>query len=459
MILFHGKFHPLIFWRYFKYGLVVCIFPLLRALFAWDFAALLTALLQNTILLGALSVFSCAMYLASRFTLTEQELCIERGVFLKSTIHQLRSSITVVEQKRTPLQRICGATEVTVYLSSAWPVRRHRLLLWKKDAEQLRDLLMPADPAPAGYRPCGVDKMALTLFSVNLLTTVFFLGYTAKQFYHIFGLQTWELLRQQIRELESVLSVFLPAGLSLIISILFLLSLLSLLHSMFKVFHFKVQRSGRLLLTSGGFFTQTHRRILLSAVTLTDVRLTPTAFLLRRRPLYLEAGGFRGDDLPFLIYKPGEENTIRELLPFFTLPESISIPERRPIGLFFWRPATLTVLVFLMWLLSLQSVPAMAPPLALALLFCLGWIWSACYAYSHEGFCKNRNCTLSFYSGRLLTFHLLTCYSYDISLEIRQSSLSAANGWCHLRLYLPSRRKMVARSVPFYLANRLKFIL
>ncbi|MDO5601532.1 MAG: PH domain-containing protein [Oscillospiraceae bacterium] len=459
MILLHGRFHPLSFGRYLKYGLVLCLLPLLNALLQWDIQALFSALWQNLFLMIFISAVSFFIYRASRFTITPQELCIEQGVVLKRTAHLLRSGVTVAELRRTPLQRLLGACEVTLYFKNAYPLKKYRLLLWKKDAGRLADILFPVQDPPSGYTPGGADRLALSLLSANFLTTVFFLFYTFQQFGKIFGSQAWAFALAHFSEFEALVGLFVPAGLSLLASLILLFSFFSLLRALFKTFRFRTQRAGGLLLTSGGLFTHTSRRILLSAVTVTDIRLTPAAFLLRRRPLYLEAGGFRGDDLPFLVCRPGEEAAVKSLLPFFTLPKDVPVQKRRPPVLFFWKPALLTLCLLMLWTLALRAAPALAPPLALALTASLVFIWVSHYAWRHEGFCRNQNRTLSFFFGRRLTFHQVTCYTHDIGFQIQQTSRSAADGLCSLRLSLPSRRKLWARTVPFYLANQLKFIL
>lgn len=459
MIALHGSFHPLSFWRYLKYGLLLCLLPLLHALIAWNFHALFAALWQNLFLIAALCILSFLMYRASRFTLNEREICIEQGVLMKRATHLLRPGITAVELRRTPVQRLLGATQLTLYLKNAYPLKKYRLLLWKKDADKLSGQLFPISKPPAGYIPCGADRMALSLLSANLLTTAFFLFYTVRQFVRIFGSQTWRLAMQHFAEFESLVGLFVPAGLSLLASLILLISFFTLLRAVFKTFRFCAQRAGGLLITSGGFLTHTSRRILLSAVTVTDVRLTPASFLLRRRPLYIEAGGFRGDDLPFLVYRFGDEATVKKLLPFFTLSETVPVPARRPPILFFWKPAVFTLLFLMMWLLALRSASSLAPPLALALTVCLVWLGMSYYAFRHEGFCRNENRTLSIFCGRRLTFHLLTCYTHDIGLRVDQSSMAAANGLCTLRLFLPSRRKVWARTLPLYQVNQLHFIL
>ncbi|MFR8331633.1 MAG: hypothetical protein ACLU9S_04055 [Oscillospiraceae bacterium] len=57
---------------------------------------------------------------------------------------------------------------------------------------------------------------------------------------------------------------------------------------------FSVCRNGGVILARGGLITKTERRILASAVSCCDVRITPIARLLRRSAVHLRPGAFRG---------------------------------------------------------------------------------------------------------------------------------------------------------------------
>ena len=153
---------------------------------------------------------------------------------------------------------------------------------------------------------------------------------------------------------------------------------------------FKVCRNGGVIISKGGFVTLIERRILVACVSACDVCVTPPARLLRRYPVYLSAGSFRGGDLPVLVYKKGEgADEWERLLPNFCPPDGpLCMPARKSPVQYLWQPGTLLALS-----LALCGVASYAMPQILPMLFVPVVLALAGLLVSLEGLFPLKACT------------------------------------------------------------------
>ena len=57
-----GRFHIIYTLKYIRYGLILCLVPMIQALFLWDFDSLYSALRQDAIILTVMGVLSLCIW-------------------------------------------------------------------------------------------------------------------------------------------------------------------------------------------------------------------------------------------------------------------------------------------------------------------------------------------------------------------------------------------------------------
>ena len=116
----------------------------------------------------------------------------------------------------------------------------------------------------------------------------------------------------------------------------------ALFSSLLATSRFRVSRSGGVILAKGGRVNLTERRILASAVSYCDIRITPISRLLRRYPVFLCAGSYTGADLPILVYGKGRDTLLQALMPQFVSPRPVAgITATRSWPQFLWKSGAL----------------------------------------------------------------------------------------------------------------------
>lgn len=453
------RLHPFHFSKWLRYGLVLCVFPVVRALLVFDIAAAWLAFTQSLAILVIVSGIAVLLWQRSCFYCTETTLAVTAGIVFSRTDTYRREMISATVCQRTLLCRLFGAAKVTVYFKSEKPVPSITLYLPRRAGEKLPHILLPAEPADDVFAPAGFDKLIFVMLSANIIATSTLTVMTVYRVVRMLGQDFESAARTGIEQAAHLFSAFLPAGVAALFALVFFFTLISVLRGVADTFGFTVTRSSGVLICRGGLITKTERRVLLSCVNSSSVHLTPWARLLRRSPVYVTAGGFQGHELPLVAVRHGEEETgLQRFLPEFCLPQKkLCNPRRRHLGTFIWKSGTLAGLALVLLLVSLYALPQLS--WALGLLFFFGLCWCACdaEAFFREGICKNENRTFTLSYSRWFTRYLVSLYTNDLSLQLKIHPIAASEGRCDLRIFTPSHNTYHIRSVEYSVANRLRF--
>ncbi len=461
----YNKFHTVYSIIVIRKMLVVCLVPLVHPLLALDLASLYSALLQELALVVTMTGLSWAVWLRSGWRLTAQGLTLRTGVVLQRIRTLTPAQIAVVELRRSVPMRLVGATHVTVYLAKGASLPRASFYLPRRAADQLAEELMPAQAATSFFRPTGAQRLSLVMLSANLMTTAALAWLSVRETAQTLGEllpADWQALnaatRQNLTVLEKLVERFLPAGIAWLFTAVLVLSCLSLLLGLFRTAGFSVSRHGGVILYSGGLLTLTQRRIRASAVTVCDVRTTLAARLLRRYPVYLAAGSYRGDDIPVLVYKRGQEPLLEALMPEFRIPlPSLRRPhlQGRSLPAFLGVPGCLLLVSWVLFCVSGWQLPALAPMLFLLVAVFLTLVLVQAQAFFFEDAWRSESGVLTVQYVRGFTMHAVCVFTPDLSYGTWQTPFSEVRGRCTLRLRMPFHRLVRVRSMEQVRANGL----
>lgn len=101
------RFHPFQYSWCLRWGLVLCILPVLRALFSGGVGAAWPAFTQSAAILIAVCALAAALLLRSSITLADDQLTVRRGFLLFRTDSYPTSQICAVVTNRTIAGRLC----------------------------------------------------------------------------------------------------------------------------------------------------------------------------------------------------------------------------------------------------------------------------------------------------------------------------------------------------------------
>ncbi|MEG2770432.1 MAG: hypothetical protein RR902_06390, partial [Oscillospiraceae bacterium] len=284
--------------------------------------------------------------------------------------------------------------------------------------------------------------------------------YTVKRISKFLGMNVEQIAMQQLNHMEQIFSFLLPAGFTMLISIISFFVFISLAFSVFNAYGFSVARSRNIIISRGGFISKVERRLRLDCITYTDVHVSPFARLLKSYPVFVCAGGYKGNEMPLFVYKKGETANIRKILPEFTICSNLHLGGNlRYHFTFLWLPLTLVALLVAPLIVAIRNVPELYIPIVFLLFLALIYLAASVNAAFKEGFTTAHNRTLYLQANRIFTMHLVCIYTHDIMLYTSQSSFSASNGRCNLIVKLPGSHRFTVRSVARYAAKDLPFLL
>lgn len=152
-------FHPFAVLHFLRKTILLYLLPLLQVLFARNWAALRTALVQGAALLTVLAAVSAAVLHAGRWRVDAQGTLRVRwrlGVRLDRCLKASQLAALTIE--RPLLYRLAGASRVVLY--PAGQKRTLTLLLSAQNAQFLADRMMPRRDAVA-HTPRGGEKLPL----------------------------------------------------------------------------------------------------------------------------------------------------------------------------------------------------------------------------------------------------------------------------------------------------------
>lgn len=456
-----GKFHIVYIFSFIRYGLFLCLIPMVQAVLRFDMPSLYTALRQDALILVGMTVVALYLWQTSGFRLTNDTLVLRTGLFASRQTILPYHEVAVIELQRPIWLRMMGATRVILYASSSAHFTKEKLFLSKAQAAALAECMMPVKSDTAFYQPTGAERVAFTVLSANIITTSALLWVSARETGRIFGTgfeeQLSELALDNLTWLEQWVELILPAGLAWLFTLGFVVWGLALFWSLLSTANFKACRSGGVILSKGGHVNHSERRILASAISWCDVRTTPTGRLLGRRAVYIAAGAYTKSDIPLVVYAPGKEALVQALLPhFLPCPFSMERVGGRSLPQYIWLSGSAFGLCLALFCVSLWQLPQVSLLLSLPTLLCLGLLAASIEAFFCEGVGKNQNHTLSVQYTKGFTRHSLCIFSHDISLSTRQTPFSETVARCNLTLHFPCQKRVTVRSVRQYSAEVLK---
>ena len=243
-------FHPFAVLHFLRKTILLYLLPLLQVLFARNWAALRTALVQGAALLAVIAAVSAAVLHTSRWQVDEHgtlRVCWRLGVRLDRRLKAGQLAALTIE--RPLLYRLAGASRVVLYPAG----QKHTLtlLLRAPDAQFLADRMMPPTDAVA-HTPRGGEKLAFAVLGANSLSTLALLALAVRQskpyapdaqtaaFAHLNRLAAWA-------------ARWLPMGTAWLLVLGGVLFCASLMRSAAHAAHYTVWRTAGHIGSKGGF--------------------------------------------------------------------------------------------------------------------------------------------------------------------------------------------------------------
>ncbi|WP_270914204.1 MULTISPECIES: PH domain-containing protein [unclassified Allofournierella] len=458
-----GRFHIVFIVKYIRYGLILCLVPMLQALIAFDLPSLTKALRQDAAILVGMALFSFVIWRRCGFLLTHRQLTLRRGILWHRQQVIRPSQLAVIQLDRPIYLRLVGCTRVRLFAASSAAFGQVQFFLPRRQAAVLAECLMPVQSASSFFAPTGAERLRFTMLSANLVTTSLLVVFSARQTQDLIGnnlgVDLGSLAMANLGRLERLAELFLPAGVAWLFTLIFTLWGIALFFSLLATANFRVSRSGGVILAKGGRINLTERRILASAVSYCDIRVTPISRLLRRYPVFLCAGSYTGADLPILVYGKGRDALLQALMPQFIPPRPVAgITANRSWPQFLWKSGAMLAFCGMLCVVSVWKMPQLTPLLLVPLAVCAGLTAASVEGWFTEGVARNSNGTMAVCYTRLFSRHQLCVFTPNLSLAWMQTPFSEAVGRCTLTIHLPCRRRIRVRSIKKLAADHLRLV-
>ena len=439
------RYHPFFALRFLRHTLLLYLVPLVQVFFAREWEVLRTALAQDLVLFCLLALVSYVMLRASSWELDQDGVLRLHWNLIFSFDRTIQASqLAAIQIERPVIYRLGGASRVTLYPTLLPKNQAVTLCLTRKDAQMLADRLMPA-PAEEYYHPAGGERLALALLGANSLSTLFLVWVALRQGDNA----AEEIALEQLDHAVTWAAHWLPAGLAWALTLWTILFGLSLLRSFSHTVRYAVWRGSGVLASRGGLLLRVERRFRMDQLTCAEVRLSPVARLLRCYPVYLTAGCYNADD-PLFVYRAGQEELVRRLLPSFRLPPNrrASLAQVRGRSLALIAPAggCLGFCVLLL-LVASWALPAAVPLLALPAAGCGLWFLFQVEGMFREGAWPTDG-RLTFLRQRRMSLRCVCIFSPVVCLRISQTPWAVVRGRANLTFAYPGRFHERVRSIP-----------
>ena len=213
------RFHIIFTLRYLRYGLLLCLVPMLRALVEFDLDSLWLALTQDAAILLASAAAALVLWHATSFAWQEGAVQVSQGVVLRQSQTFSRQSIAALEIVRPLSCRLLGASRVTLYFRANAAPRRYTLYLKKRDAAAVAEALLPVCTENAVFEPTGFERLAFIMLSANILTSSLFALWGVRQADELLDGDFGRRAAQTLREAALFVARFLPAGFALLLTL------------------------------------------------------------------------------------------------------------------------------------------------------------------------------------------------------------------------------------------------
>lgn len=393
-------YHPLAALHFLRKTVVVCLLPLANALLEFSLNALLTALRQDAALLLFLCGASSILLEASSWALDETGVLRLRWAFLSKRERIIRGeALAALTIERPFFFRLLGASRVVLYPVGQPAKRAITLYLHKEDAQELADRLMPVRD-PVCHRPAGGERAALVVLGANGLSTLA-LTYLAIRQSRPFPLTAEAVALSRLNVLVRFAAHWLPR------------------------FEFRVRSR---------------------EISYADVRVSPIARLMKRWPVFVVAGSCR-PELPLFVYRSGQEELFRELLPEFRMPPDTRHDLTHRSAVFFAPAGIPFGLCLLLVLVSRSVLPALTGTLLIPTAVFAVFLAGGLMGWLKEGiWLREGRFTLRRQKGVYL--HCICVFHPDVCLRTFQSPWAARYQRMTLTLALPGQVRLKVRSIP-----------
>ena len=434
-------FHPFAVLHFLRKTILLYLLPLLQVLFARNWAALRTALVQDAALLTVLAAVSAAVLHAGRWRVDAQGTLRVRwrlGVRLDRCLKASQLAALTIE--RPLLYRLAGASRVVLY--PAGQKRTLTLLLSAQNAQFLADRMMPRRDAVA-HTPRGGEKLAFTVLGANGLSTLI-LWWLAIHQTQSYAPDAQTAALAQLGQLAALAARWLPLGMAWLLVLAGTLFCISLVRSALQAVHYTVWRTDTQLGSRGGLLHRYEMRLCRAHLNYADLRRSPVTRALHYCPVFVTAGSC-APELPLFVWKEGTP-LLQELLPGVALPPDTAPDITRRSKIYFL-PAGLPLgLCLLLTAVSRTTLPTLTLPLLVPDLFFAALLAAAFVGYRREGaWMQDDHLTLRRQKGFHL--HCVCALHPDLCLTVQQSPWAVAAHRANLTLIFPGRLKQKVRSV------------
>ncbi|MGN0706741.1 MAG: PH domain-containing protein [Faecalibacterium sp.] len=441
-----GRYHPILMLRYLRKTLALYLLPLIRVLFERDWPAVRTALMQDLALFAALSLLSWLLLHSSSWQLDDDGALHLRWDWVlrfDRTLHPGAAAALIIE--RPLLFRLTGASRVTLYPAGLDKHHTVTLYLSRRDADWLADRLMPARDTVHRHSFTGGEKLTVAVLGANALSTLALLMLAVRESKEV-AANAHTLAWMQLNYAADLAARWLPVGAAWLLVLGGFVLGISLLRSAGQTAQYTVWRTPEMLCSRGGLVRRWECRVRRSQISYADVRVSPVSLLLHRFPVFVTAGCF-AEELPLMVYHPGEQTLLEQLLPGFRFPPKGRSRTRRRSLIFFAPAGAFFGLCVLLAVVASYTLPTLTPALVLMTGVGLVFLAAAAVGYFWEGvWVQDGRLTLR--RQKRLNLHCLCVFHPDITLTVRQSPWAVMAQRANLILAFPGRVRYKVRSVP-----------
>lgn len=458
------RYHFMYTFRIIRFAFPLTLIPMLRLIIQLDWANFIIALKQNLLLLFLLFLVASFIWYFTKVEWDQDRFLTVQGTLFRRENSFITSKISAIELRRSLRCRVLGATLVTVYFTAYRYPEKLVFYLPRSAALSFRNTLMEVGPTPeAQYSLSGLKRIIFIFLSGDIISTFLFgfLGY--RQTRQVLG-EDWlgllPLLEERFFTLEQTISLLFPAGVALILSVLFILAFFTMVRSLFQTAFYSASRYDFYLKIQYGLFEKIDCTVRMNSILFCDIKRTPLARILRHRPVYIASGSYQTKQLPFMICRYGEENIIMGLLPQWhprdKAPLSNTLP--KSIMTYIWLPFSCFAFFLFLLIVAQQSVPSILYLLLVPNILFFASTIAHLEAYFYEGMAKHPKGGISISYTRYFSRHEVLLFTSDFTMRISETPVAIESGRSVVYIHHPGKAKIRIRGVSHFTAHQLPIL-
>ena len=291
----------------------------------------------------------------------------------------------------------------------------------------------------------GGEKLAFAVLGANGLSTLI-LWWLAIHQTQSYAPDAQTAALAQLGQLAAFAARWLPLGTAWLLVLAGTLFCISLVRSALQAVHYTVWRTDTQLGSRGGWLSRFEFRVRSSEISYADVRVSPIARLMKRWPVFVVAGSCR-PELPLFVYRSGQEELFRELLPEFRMPPDTRHDLTHRSAVFFAPAGIPFGLCLLLVLVSRSVLPALTGTLLIPTAVFAVFLAGGLMGWLKEGiWLREGRFTLRRQKGVYL--HCICVFHPDVCLRTFQTPWAARYQRMTLTLALPGQVRLKVRSIP-----------